>query len=92
MSQYADGGMMTTKPYFSGSNYLKKMSNYSPGEWQKIWDSLYWRFITKHHALVKSNARLNFMSVYLARMNPVTIHEHVKRGNIFIKTLNNKKK
>ncbi len=28
MSQYADGGLMTTKPYVSGSNYILKMSNY----------------------------------------------------------------
>ena len=28
MSQFADGGSMVTKPYFSSSNYIKKMSNY----------------------------------------------------------------
>ena len=87
MSQYADAGMMTTKPYFSGSNYLKKMSNYSPGKWQEIWDSLYWRFIANHHELIKSNARLNFMNVYLARIHPAKLHEHIKRANIFIKAL-----
>ena len=31
MSQYADGGMMTTKPYFSSSNYILKMSDYPKG-------------------------------------------------------------
>ena len=25
MSQHADGGMITTKPYFSGSAYIRKM-------------------------------------------------------------------
>jgi deoxyribodipyrimidine photolyase-related protein len=29
MSLFADGGIMSTKPYISGSNYLKKMSDYS---------------------------------------------------------------
>lgn len=28
MSQFADGGLMATKPYISGSNYLMKMSDY----------------------------------------------------------------
>ena len=36
MSQFAAGEAMTTKPYVSGSNYLKKMSDLPPGEWP-IW-------------------------------------------------------
>ena len=31
MTQFADGGLMTTKPYISGSNYIMKMSNYEKG-------------------------------------------------------------
>ena len=31
MSQFADGGLMSTKPYISGSNYLIKMSDYKKG-------------------------------------------------------------
>ena len=34
MSQFADGGSMSTKPYISGSNYIIKMSDYK-GEWCK---------------------------------------------------------
>ncbi|MHC5100966.1 MAG: cryptochrome/photolyase family protein, partial [Planctomycetota bacterium] len=45
MSQYADGGMITTKPYISSSNYIRKMSDFKPGPWCDIWDSLFWRFI-----------------------------------------------
>ena len=33
MSQFADGGLMSTKPYISGSNYILKMSNYKKGDW-----------------------------------------------------------
>lgn len=49
MSQYAlkDISMMT-RPYFSSSNYIKKMSNYKNSEWFELWDSLYWNFINKH--------------------------------------------
>ena len=35
MSQFADGGLMSTKPYISGSNYIIKMSDYKKGEWCK---------------------------------------------------------
>lgn len=61
MSQYADGGMITTKPYFSGSNYLMKMSNYPKGEWCEIWDALFWRFMIKHHTFFESQPRLNML-------------------------------
>ena len=33
MSQFAVGELVTTKPYVSGSNYLRKMSDFGPGEW-----------------------------------------------------------
>jgi len=35
MSQFADGGLMTTKPYISGSNYLMKMSDFKKGNGKK---------------------------------------------------------
>ena len=50
MTQFADGGLMTTKPYISGSNYLMKMSDYEKGEWQGIWDGLFWRFMHEHRS------------------------------------------
>ena len=61
MSQFADGGLMSTKPYISSSNYVKKMSNYKKGEWQEVWDALYWRFINKHREMFSKNIRMNFM-------------------------------
>ena len=36
MSQHADGGLITTKPYMSSSNYVRKMSDFSEGEWCRI--------------------------------------------------------
>lgn len=33
MSQFADGGLMATKPYISSSNYIQKMSNFGKGDW-----------------------------------------------------------
>ena len=61
MSQNADGGLITTKPYFSGSNYVKKMSNWTgadaEGNWAEIWDGLYWRWIDKHADELEKNPR-----------------------------------
>ena len=45
MSQYADGGMMMTRPYFSSSNYILSMSDYKKDVWCAIWDTLYYNFI-----------------------------------------------
>jgi deoxyribodipyrimidine photolyase-related protein len=61
MSQFADGGLMATKPYISGSNYLMKMSDYKKGDWQEIWDGLFWRFMDKHRTFFLSNPRLGML-------------------------------
>ncbi|MBK7693586.1 MAG: cryptochrome/photolyase family protein [Saprospiraceae bacterium] len=61
MSQFADGGLMATKPYISGSNYLMKMSDYPKGSWQVIWDALFWRFMDKHRAFFLKNPRLGML-------------------------------
>ncbi len=61
MSQFADGGLMSTKPYISGSAYLMKMSNFKKGNWQKIWDSLFWRFLSIHRDFFIKNPRLGML-------------------------------
>jgi deoxyribodipyrimidine photolyase-related protein len=61
MSQFADGGLMATKPYISGSNYLMKMSDYAKGDWQKIWDGLFWRFMHIHRKFFLKNPRLGML-------------------------------
>ncbi len=46
MALYSDGGLTTTKAYAASSNYeMIKMSDYPKGDWQQIWDALYWNFI-----------------------------------------------
>ena len=61
MSQFADGGLMATKPYISGSNYLLKMSNYPKGPWQEVWDALFWRFMHVHRSFFAQNPRLGML-------------------------------
>lgn len=69
MSQQSDGGSIVTKPYISGSNYIRKMSDYGAGDWCGVWDGLYWRFIAKHEAFFRSNYRLSMMPMLLAKMD-----------------------
>ena len=61
MSQFADGGLMATKPYISGSNYLMKMSDYQKGDWQPVWDGLFWRFMHVHRDFFLKNPRLGML-------------------------------
>ena len=61
MSQFSDGGIFATKPYFCGSNYIRKMSHYSKGQWCETVDSLYWRFIGDHQDFFKKNYRMKMM-------------------------------
>jgi len=68
MSQFADGGKISTKPYISSSNYLLKMSNYSQGAWCQVWDALYWRFIEKHEQEFIKNPRMSMMVKQLGKM------------------------
>lgn len=84
MSQYADGGIMTTKPYFSGSHYIKKMSNYPKGSWCDVWDALYWNFVYKQKNSIGKNARLNFITMYLKKINPSVLKNHLKAAHDFL--------
>jgi len=84
MSQYSDGGWMTTKPYISGSNYLRKMSDFPVGEWCEIWDGLYWRFIDKHQDFFSQNPRLSMMTAMLKKMSPIQRQTHWQRAETFL--------
>ena len=69
MSQHADGGLITTKPYFSGSSYVRKMSHYNSGPWCDVWDGLYWRWIWNHHQELAKNPRWAMMCSMAKRMD-----------------------
>ncbi|MFM7774739.1 MAG: cryptochrome/photolyase family protein [Candidatus Kapaibacterium sp.] len=69
MSQFADGGGMTTKPYISGSNYIAKMSDFKrDGVWDVTWDALFWRFMQKQRTFFGTNLRLGMLLKTLDRM------------------------
>lgn len=87
MTQFADGGLMTTKPYISGSNYLMKMGNWEKGEWQAIWDGLFWRFMHVHRAFFLSNPRLGMLVKTFDKMDPEKQNKHLSNAETYLTSL-----
>ena len=86
MSQFADGGSFATKPYISGANYIKKMSDYKKGDWEETWTALYWNFINTHLDVFKSNHRMSMMPRLLEKMNPETREQHLELAKAHLTT------
>lgn len=71
LSQYADGGMIATKPYVSSAAYIHKMSNYckscrydpktTSDENSCPFNALYWGFIDDHQEIFRKNPRMSLM-------------------------------
>ena len=87
VTQFADGGLMMTKPYISGSNYLIKMGDYQKGEWQQTWDGLFWHFMNKQRHFFESNPRLSFLLRMLDKMPAETRENHLKNATDFLQQL-----
>ena len=87
MSLFADGGLMSTKPYISSSNYIMKMSNYKKGDWQHIWDGLFWTFMDKHREFFLSNPRLGMLIRTFDKMKPETKEKHFENARVFFEKL-----
>ena len=85
MSQYADGGLVTTKHYISSSHYILKMSDVPKGVWCDMWDALYWRFIHKHRDFFGGNPRMRVMTFQLDRMGKEKIGRYLKTAEEFLK-------
>lgn len=83
MCLFADGGTFATKPYIGGSNYIKKMSNYSKGEWEVIWDGLFWSFVMKHKDFFSSNPRTSMLLHSLNRMSDEKQKSHFQAAELF---------
>ena len=83
MSQYADGGLMTTKPYFSGSNYLKKQGFKIDSEGAVLFDALFWHFVDKHQERLRKNLRTVQMVANWNRMLPQKKAAHLERAAFY---------
>lgn len=68
MSQFADGGIIASKPYVSSGNYIDRMSDYcsgcaydvkaKTGEGACPFNLLYWDFVARHHDRFSQNPRM----------------------------------
>ncbi len=78
MALFADGGIMSTKPYVSTGQYINKMSNYCKNCYYKVtekfgekacpFNALYWNFLMEHQETLKKNPRMSMMYKILDKM------------------------
>ena len=79
MSQYADGGVMASKPYIATGKYIQRMSphctgcRYDPalrsGERACPFTTLYWDFLLRHAPTLAKNPRMALQVKNLARLD-----------------------
>ncbi len=79
MSQYADGGLMASKPYIATGKYIQRMSNYcqnccfhpeqSTGKNACPFTTLYWDFLMRHQKRLEKNRRMQMQLRNLQRLD-----------------------
>ena len=79
MSQYADGGLLASKPYAASGRYIKRMSNYcadcryapdrSSGDLACPFTTLYWDFLMRHETRFSSHPRAAMQWRMLQRLD-----------------------
>jgi deoxyribodipyrimidine photolyase-related protein len=85
MGQFADGGLLASKPYAASANYINKMSNYCSdcqynqsdrtGDKACPFNFFYWGFLNRHRERLKSLGRMNLVLSHLKRMTPEELAE-----------------
>ncbi|RZU38705.1 deoxyribodipyrimidine photolyase-related protein [Fluviicoccus keumensis] len=83
MSQFADGGLLATKPYVSGAAYIDRMSDYCRdcpydrkqrvGEKACPFNALYWDFFDRHRERLGRNPRLGMVYRTLEKMGETEV-------------------
>ena len=94
MSQFADGGLVATKPYVSSANYINKMGNYCKechykhskkvGEQACPFNALYWNFLAEKRSYFKDNPRMGMMLNLLDKKDVNELNELRKRAHEII--------
>ncbi len=100
MSQYADNGIMASKPYVASGNYINKMSNYckhcrykpsqAVGEGACPFTTLFWDFLDTHADKFKNNPRMGFMLKNLYRKSEEDIKEIKAQAITFRESVSSK--
>ncbi|MDP3934128.1 MAG: cryptochrome/photolyase family protein, partial [Methylococcaceae bacterium] len=78
-SQFADGGLLATKPYVSSAAYIDRMSDYCKGcfydkklrtgERACPFNALYWNFFARNTDRLSKNPRIGMVYRQLAKMD-----------------------
>ena len=99
MSQYADGGIVATKPYVSSGSYINKMSNYCGschynvkeklGEKACPFNSLYWHFLDEKRHHFSNNQRMSMMLALLRKMKPEELVATKEKAISILEDINN---
>ena len=99
MSQFADGGIVGTKPYVSSANYIDKMGTYCTkchynskekvGEKACPFNSLYWNFYAKNESLLRSKPRIGMAYVTLDKMQPEAKAALLQQAEFYLENINN---
>jgi deoxyribodipyrimidine photolyase-related protein len=97
MSQFADGGVVGTKPYAASGNYISKMSDYCDtcsfnvkkrtGPDACPFNSLYWDFLSRNRSLLAGNRRLARQYATWDRMDAAARKDVVDTAAQFLATL-----
>lgn len=97
MSQFADGGIIGTKPYVSSAGYIDKMSHYCAACYYKKelktgdracpFNSLYWNFYDRHETLLAKNPRISMMYNVWHKMDPKTKAALLQQAEQYLKTI-----
>ncbi|MEN3746327.1 cryptochrome/photolyase family protein [Sphingomonas sp. HF-S3] len=97
MSQFADGGMIASKPYVSSGAYIDRMSDYcgrcrysvklKTGPDACPFNALYWHFLARHEKRVSGNPRMSNMYATWRRMSPEKQAEYLDSAEAFLRTL-----
>lgn len=97
MSQYADGGIIATKPYISSGSYINKMSNNCAkchynvkekfGEKACPFNSLYWNFLDEKKEYFNKNQRMAMMLNMLKKISPEELYKIKHMANEIIENM-----
>jgi len=97
MSQYADGGIVGTKPYAGSANYVDKMSDYCQnchydkklryGHNACPFNSLYWDFYDRHRDKLAKNPRIGMMYPILNKMSPDELEKILTQAEFYKKNV-----
>jgi deoxyribodipyrimidine photolyase-related protein len=97
MSQFADGGLLGSKPYASSGAYIKKMSNYCKSCAYKVevkagpeacpFNYLYWDFLARHRDKLGGNPRMGQMYSTYDKLGDMRKKEIAQDAKGFLKTI-----